>query len=254
MTKINDLLVDQLATGYAEYLATFVHDFVASRKDAPGDLLPDYAELMGRLGTISARAAVAYIINPLLAASTVDESALQQQLDVLYADIPDEVLVGMAEEEARLARAQYLANALPEWQQKHGQLYDDELPAMRELVDRALAAEDEQLLALLPELEEMWVLVQPGIRYHRGDADWAAALEQHIEEAVERLHDSDRENYLIQKCLLTMQGSAEIKAKAREILDAQLADIAATREETEGTLAALDAQERNIREKRRGLR
>lgn len=254
MSNVSEDLVDQLVSGYAEYLTTFIHSFVASRKEAPGALLPEYRELMGRIGSLSARAAVAYIVNPLLAAATVDEKKLQRSIDVLYADIPDDVLVGMAQEEASVKRARYLVQAIPDWQERHGQMYDDELPEMRDLINRAAAADDASLLGLLPELEAMWILVQPGIRYHRGDADWAAALERHIEEAVERLHDKDRENYLIQKCLLSMQGSAEIKDKARALLDAQLAEIAALREETEGTLANLDEQERAIRDKRRGLR
>lgn len=254
MSKVNEVLVDQLVTGFSDYLVTFIHDFVASRKNEPGALLPEYQQLMGRLGVISARSAVAYVVNPLLAAAEVDESVLREQLGVLYADIPDAVLQGMAEEEARAQRARYLCDAIPEWQAKHGQLYDDEIQETEALIARAKAAEGAALTALLPELEETWILVQPGIRYHRGDADWAAALEQHIEGAVERLHEEDREAYLIQKCLLTMQGSAEIKDKARAVLDAQLAEIAESREETEGTLADLDAKERMLRDKRRGLR
>jgi len=254
MSKLPETLIDDLVAGFSEYLVTFVHDFAATRKEAPEALIPEYTQLLQRLGRISARSAVAYVVNPLLAASEVDEALLRKQLAVLYNEIPEETLVDMAGQEAQLARARYLRQAIPEWQDKHGQLYPEEVVEMRELVARATTEDAAVLLPLLADLEDTWVLVQPGMRYHRGDADWIAALEQHIETAVDRLQEKDRENYLIQKCLLTMQGTSTIKQKAREVLDAQLAEVAQNREGIEGALAELDAQERALRDKRRGLR
>ena len=253
MSTVDQNLLADIASGYADYLVTFIHDFVVNREDEIQPLLPEYQELLARLGTLGAKSAIAYVANPLLAASAVDNERLRAVVDDLYADVPDDVLSGMAETEARVRRAEYLLEAIPDRQAKYGQLYPDEVPDMHELVSRGNDAPQDALLAMLPELEDMWTLVQPGVRFHRGDADWVAALNRHLEDAVERLHGEDLEAHLIQKALTTLTGSPEIRHKAREALDANLRELAEEKEQIEGRLAEVDAAARQLREKKRAL-
>lgn len=253
MNTVDHNLLEDLASGYADYLVTFMHDFFVSRGEEIAPLVPEYQELLARLGSLGARSAIAYVANPLLAAADVDNERLRAVVDDLYADIPDDMLSGMAEREAQIRRAAYLLEAIPDRQRKYGQMYPDEVEGMEVLVARGNDADEDGLVALLPELEDMWTLVQPGVRYHRGDADWVAALQRHLEDAVERLHGEDLEAHLIQKAMVTLTGSPEIRAKARGVLDQNLAALAAEKEELEGRLAEIDVSAAKLREKKRAL-
>lgn len=251
--KVNPQVVDTLVQQYAEYLVTTIHAFIAARTEDPDAVVPEYNELLSRIGVLSARSAVAYIVNPLVTAGSFDGEALEQFLDQMYAELEDNQIQGLAEDEARVRRAQYLLEAIPDRQEKYGQLFPDEVEPMRELVRRGEAASREELQALLPELEQTWITVQPGIRVYRGDADWMAALQRHLDESVDRLKGQDLENHLIQKALLTYEGSAEIRGKARDLLANQIDALEAEKEATEAQLASYDTTLRSLREKRRAL-
>jgi len=253
MSKVDHALVDTLTEQFAQYLVTAIHDFVSNRKEDPGVLLPDYRELLTRLGTLSARAVIAYVINPLLASGTFDEAALERHIEGMYADLGSEEIQGLATEEAQLRRVQYLLEALPDRQARFGQLYPEDLEELDALLAHAKGASPAELRALLVPLENLWVLAQDGVRVFRGDADWLAALQRNLDDAVVRMHGEDLENHLIQKALLTLEGTAEIRGKARDVLSQQLDAAQASREELESQLASLAVQEKALREKRRAL-